>query len=655
MIVTTTRMALRKVNGKSTSSSNSSQEIQADHIDHNGEPQLAYNRGLSLFIFLNQCSNRVLLVVITLLIMFSILLTYLTLSLSVSPILSQSTTSSAPVPSGTAVAGRYNGMLRPQIHFSPPVGFMNDPNGLFLDAQGIYHMYYQLNPTDTIAGNQHWGHATSPDLYHWTNQPIALFPRANVTGIFTGSCVIDTNNTSGFFPNQTNGVVAIYTGNGENEQNQRIAYSYDDGYTWTQYSNNPVLALADPNFRDPKVIWYAPTQRWIMAVAFATDYTIGIFTSSNLLNWTHTSNFTHYGLLGLQYECPNLVPMPYLSSNGSLISPMYLMYISINPGAPLGGSVGQFFPGSFNGTHFTAVDSAARIADFGKDNYAGQFWYESGESGSDLRGRKSIAWASNWEYCNYVPTGLLEGWQSAMSLPRRNWLENRGRMGWSLISLPTDMGDLIGDEILSNDSFGNGSASATSNTGTGAMMLQLNITNLNASELSNTASCNFTISSSQSGDKLTAGQLFSGTFWLDRGQSGWGTGHTSTTTSTTISTSSSRSNASTDPIFSQNNPFFTDKISESLEITSDYQLLVILDRSIIEIFLNGGVRSATQTFFPRALMDTLTVSCLGLDSAADVSVGAWSLNSAWTSEENGNGVVTGNGTMVRRAWSGDFA
>lgn len=117
--------------------------------------------------------------------------------------------SESGVPTGAPVPGNYNGALRPQIHFSPPKAFMNDPNGMFVDANGTYHLYYQYNPTDIVAGNQHWGHATSKDLYHWTNQPIAIFPDKKGDGIFSGSSVIDANNTSGFFPNQSNGVVAM--------------------------------------------------------------------------------------------------------------------------------------------------------------------------------------------------------------------------------------------------------------------------------------------------------------------------------------------------------------------------------------------------------------------------------------------------------------
>ncbi|KAL5389877.1 hypothetical protein PMIN06_001823 [Paraphaeosphaeria minitans] len=137
----------------------------------------------------------------------------------------------------------------------------NDPNGMFVDQDGIYHLYYQYNPTEKVSGNVHWGHATSEDLYTWINQPIALFPGAPGEGIFSGSAVIDVNNTSGFFPNQTNGVVAIYTLNTAEKQTQEIAYSYDNGFSFVKHSGNPVIDSNNTQFRDPKVIWYASTER----------------------------------------------------------------------------------------------------------------------------------------------------------------------------------------------------------------------------------------------------------------------------------------------------------------------------------------------------------------------------------------------------------
>ncbi|OJT04982.1 Invertase [Trametes pubescens] len=162
------------------------------------------------------------------------------------------------VPTGTPIPGDYNGPYRPQVHFTPPQvrdsisyrihetdlarqHFMNDPNGMFLDGNGTYHLYYQYNPTATVAGNQHWGHATSRDLYHWINQPIAIFPPTSDSGVFSGSAVVDVNNTSGFFPDQDNGVVAIYTLNTPTAQVQEISYSFDGGFTFTAFAGNPVI------------------------------------------------------------------------------------------------------------------------------------------------------------------------------------------------------------------------------------------------------------------------------------------------------------------------------------------------------------------------------------------------------------------------------
>lgn len=168
------------------------------------------------------------------------------------------------VPTDEPIPGDYTGAYRPRVHFSPPINFMNDPNGLHVDANGIWHLYYQYNPIEPVAGEQHWGHATSTDLYHWENQKIAIFPSNSTDYIYSGSAVVDVNNTSGFFPNQDNGVVAMYTLAVEDGyQVQNIAYSVDNGYTFQQYEKNPVINIQSPEFRDPQVTWHSDTQRWV--------------------------------------------------------------------------------------------------------------------------------------------------------------------------------------------------------------------------------------------------------------------------------------------------------------------------------------------------------------------------------------------------------
>ncbi|KAH7418133.1 putative invertase 4 [Cadophora sp. MPI-SDFR-AT-0126] len=512
----------------------------------------------------------------------------------------------APIP-----AGDYNGQWRPQVHFSPPANFMNDPNGCFLDANGTWHLYYQYNPTSTVAGNQHWGHATSKDLYTWQNEKIAIFATPD-SQIFSGSVVIDTNNTSGFFPNQTDGVVAIYTLNTAAEQTQEIAYSFDGGYNFTNYSSNPVLRASPPSnqFRDPKVIWYE--DHWVMVIAYSQEFVIGIFISPDLKSWTHASNFTHHGLLGLQYECPNLVSMPVLGGDS-----MWLLAISINPGAPLGGSITEYFPGSFNGTHFEAVDGAARIADFGKDSYAGQFFYGLPEDADPV----FIAWSSNWQYAQQVPTGPQEGWRSAMGLPRRSYLvSNATRTGWALISTPYDLSPiLLPSPLITNSSLGNSSLLADySSVSSGALYFRVNVTNLPPLAQA-TGTLNFTFSSSATRESVSGGFYFSGDnpFWL------------------------SRSNVLG---FSQTNPFFTDKFSVGNVLNPDgtFTLEGVIDRSILEVFLDGGRSSGTVTFYPEGVLDTVEIRAAGVNEETVVGVEVWGLKSTWAEQASEDGIVYGN-------------
>ncbi|GKU06166.1 beta-fructofuranosidase [Fusarium langsethiae] len=525
----------------------------------------------------------------------------------------QSSATTITVPTGTPIAGEYNGTYRPQIHFSPPQHFMNDPNGMFRDADGLWHLYYQYNPTALVAGNQHWGHATSKDLYHWVNQPIALFPPEEDTFVFSGSVVVDENNTSGFFPDQDNGVVAIYTLSSPTVQDQAIAYSRDGGYTFEPYKGNPVIPSTSTQFRDPKVIRY--NDSWIMVVAYPQDFAIGIFESSDLKEWTATSNFSHHGLLGLQYECPNMISIPYIDEDGERQDDMWLMAISINPGAPLGGSITEYFPGHFNGTHFEAVDSAARIADFGKDNYAGQWFYGLSEDENPV----SIAWASNWQYTQVVPTGD-EGWRSAMSLPRENYLTKAERVGWKLVSKPYDLSPVLGRELASNDSFGNSKLTVDySDVESNAIYWEVNVTGLAGADVSSTSSMNFTFLSPATGESIKAGYYFGGdaVYFLDRGNTR-----------------------------AFDNVFFTDKTSLGSLAAGDgsWNTSGVIDRSIFEGFLNGGVDSVTNTFFSTEPLTLMEFSTVDIPEDVKVSIAVYALESAWQELEGEDGLVHGNTT-----------
>jgi beta-fructofuranosidase len=393
--------------------------------------------------------------------------------------------------------------------------------------------------------------------------------------------------------------LTISTLNTPQEQTQNVAFSYDGGYTFTEYTGNPVLSRNSTQFRDPKVFWY--DDHWVMVVAFSVDFTIGIYTSPDLLDWSFASNFSHAGLLGLQYECPGLERLPIETFEGEKGQGYaWMLYISINPGAPLGGSIGEYFVGDFNGTHFEAYDAAARIADWGKDNYATQFWYAPDEDPT------SIAWASNWQYTNRVPTAD-EGFRSIMSLPRHNYLTNATRIGWVLGSRPVYLGPVLESQLASSDNLINDTLSVDyTNVTSNAIYFQINLTYPSPlPTLAATASLNFTFSSSKSGENVTGGYLLAGenagAIWLDRGN--------------------------TDGF---RDAFFTDKFSLT-QATPLFarQIEGVIDRTVLELFLDGGHFSSTSLFYPKEMLDRMEVVTAGLVDGVDVSVAVWGLKSGW--------------------------
>ena len=314
----------------------------------------------------------------------------------------------------------YSEQYRPQFHFSPPNHWMNDPNGLVY-AGGVYHLFYQYNPYGSVWGPMHWGHAISRDRIHWKNLPIALFPDRHGT-IFSGSAVVDSKNTSGFGTAKNPPLVAIFTYNqqfGEHQtvgqQDEGIAYSLDQGSTWVKFAGNPVLRdPGHPDFRDPKVFWYAPRHIWIMTLA-VHDH-VGIYSSPDLKHWVHESDFgVGFGAHGGVWECPDLIELPVV---GESVKKAALL-VSVNPGGPNGGSATQYFIGKFDGHRFTPDASPVGMPitephwiDYGADDYAGSTW--SGAKHGDSR-VVFIGWMSNWEYSNAVPT---QGWRGAMTVPR---------------------------------------------------------------------------------------------------------------------------------------------------------------------------------------------------------------------------------------------
>ena len=283
--------------------------------------------------------------------------------------------------------------FRPEFHHTPAYGWMNDPNGMFY-LDGVYHLYYQWNPYGSTWENMTWGHSTSKDLVNWTAEKPVLFPDA-LGAIFSGSCVVDKNNTAGF---GKNAIVAFYTSAGRN-QVQSMAYSTDGGYTFTKYDRNPVLIGDCPDFRDPKVFWNSEAGFWNMILAAGQE--MRIYSSKNLKEWKFESSFgAGYGAHGGVWECPDLMK----------IDNKWVLICNINPGGIFGGSATQYFVGDFDGKRFTTNQKATLWLDYGKDHYATVTFFNA-----PYNRRIALAWMSNWQYANNVPTNQF---RSANSVPR---------------------------------------------------------------------------------------------------------------------------------------------------------------------------------------------------------------------------------------------
>ena len=293
---------------------------------------------------------------------------------------------------------------RPSYHFTPLYGWMNDPNGMVY-KDGEYHLYFQYNPYGSKWGNMHWGHAVSKDLVHWEHLDPAI-ARDPVGHIFSGSSVIDKKNTAGF---GKNAIIAIYTNNSVNhDEVQCIAYSNDNGRTFTKYEGNPVLTPFDglKDFRDPKVFWYEKGKCWYMIVS--ADKETRFYKSKNLKKWSYVSAFGKgLGQQPCQYECPDFFQLPV---NGDKKKMKWVMTMNINPGCWFGGSATEYFVGDFDGKKFTCPDAnEVKWLDWGKDHYATVTFSNTGDR------VLGITWMSNWQYANLTPFKQNRG---ANGLPR---------------------------------------------------------------------------------------------------------------------------------------------------------------------------------------------------------------------------------------------
>ncbi len=283
--------------------------------------------------------------------------------------------------------------FRPLYHHTPEYGWMNDPNGMFY-KDGVYHLFYQFNPYGSQWENMTWGHSTSRDLIHWEAQPLAIEPDA-VGTIFSGSCVVDKKNDR---------VVAFYTSAGQH-QTQSMAVSTDNGKTFKKFAGNPILTANEPDFRDPKAFWNPEIQRWNLILAVGQE--MRIYSSENLKDWTYESSFGKgFGCHDGVWECPDLIKLQVRGTDRQ----KWMLICNINPGGPFGGSATQYFIGDFDGHKFTCTQKDTRWMDYGKDHYA-TVTFDNAPDGRKI----AIAWMSNWQYANQVPTMQF---RSANSVPR---------------------------------------------------------------------------------------------------------------------------------------------------------------------------------------------------------------------------------------------
>ncbi|WP_375447368.1 glycoside hydrolase family 32 protein [uncultured Fibrella sp.] len=453
---------------------------------------------------------------------------------------------------------------RPQFHFTPKAHWMNDPNGMVY-LNGTYHLFFQYYPDATVWGPMHWGHATSKDMVSWQEQPIALYPDS-LGWIFSGSAVLDVNNTSGFGTNGKAPLVAIFThhnqklekAKSDKFQYQSLAYSLDEGKTWTKYAGNPVLpnpGIVD--FRDPKVRWYEPQKKWIMTLA--TKDRVTFYSSPNLKNWTKESEFgADLGAHGGVWECPDLLAMNH---NGKKA---WVLLVSMNPGGPNGGSATQYFVGDFDGKTFKPYSTTTKWMDYGTDNYAGVTFSNTGTR-TILMG-----WMSNWQYAREVPT---DPWRSATTVPRELALKEVGKELY-LTSMPVkELDKLNGKSTTLTNVPVREQVDLTAKTGK-TTLFKLTLLAPATSDFS-------LVLANEQGDELVIGyEKSTNSYYIDRSKSGktdfekgFGKRHT----------------------------------APRLSTANNLSLTLLADVASVELFADGGLTVMTDIVFPEQPLNKLFI------------------------------------------------
>lgn len=454
-----------------------------------------------------------------------------------------------------------NDPFRPDFHFTPKEKWMNDPNGLVYQ-NGTYHLFFQHYPDSTVWGPMHWGHAVSTDLLSWEEKPIALYPDS-LGYIFSGSAVIDKNNTAGF---GADAMIAMFTYHdpksekaGSNKfQTQGIAYSLDEGESWTKYEGNPVVKNPGiRDFRDPKVFWNDEIEKWQMLLA-AKDH-IQFFESSDLKQWEKLSDFRFNDdpELGV-WECPDLFE---LQVEGTDEKKWVLIISHGGESAPNGGSGTRYFVGDYDNKKFTTDQEQSQWIDYGTDNYAGV----SFNNVPDGR-RVVIGWMSNWNYATTTPT---EGWRSAMTLPRKLSLF-RGANGYNLrTNVVEELAEFKETIQPEQDKSENG--------------IRLRSEELSSSivsfEIVNPDGAEFVLMNDSGNEFLM--RYKDDTFYTDRTHSGL-------------------------VDFNEN---FTNTEPQKVEIgrKDTLKVKIYIDKSSIEVFLNNGNYTMTNLVYPETPWETLNI------------------------------------------------
>lgn len=498
----------------------------------------------------------------------------------------------------TAQNPTFDEQYRPQFHYTPRQHWMNDPNGLVYH-DGTYHLFHQYNPEGNTWGHMSWNHATSEDLVHWNHRGVAIPEQGNEM-IFSGSAVVDHNNTTGFGDGPDAApIVAVYTSHYTHsadsiDQAQSLAYSTDGGQHWTTYEGNPVLEHPTPNFRDPNVFWYEPDEKWVMAVALPTRHKILFYESTNLKEWSRLSEFGPAGATGGIWECPALFQVPVDEHPDST---RWVLQIDLNPGSIAGGSGGQYFIGSFDGTTFTpregGLESAPHWVDYGPDFYAAIPW----NNVPDADGRALwLAWMNNWNYAENIPTSP---WRSAQTLPRSvqiRTIDGAPR----LIQTPVrELQQLRTDHQTLTDR-----PVAPGTTGLGADGISGRSLELVAEFAPEEAETVGLLIREGTNEHTVVGyDAASDSVFVDRRNSG------------SVNFHEGFASRDAAPLSPQDDGLVT--------------LHVFVDRSSVEVFANDGARTLTHRIFPSPESDGVSLVAEG-GTARLARLDAWSLRSIWT-------------------------